>query len=415
MDITECKHLELSQAANPNGRRDLKVVLHEIYPDKTQWNSNGITYLEKYTRDNAESVEDMPLCAEFLDMNDKSVPYGHGVTGMIDNMPVFEDSVQVGNFDDWSIEDIAFGDEIKRCLCAKGYVNEGRYPKFVKWLEDKIAKGETIFGSVEFVGTKENGGEIIYDGGWKEKGRIPMVYDYSGYCILSVTPSDSAAVLLELNQARQEKINKEEILVMNEEMSKTISEFKNEVLSAIVDHKNAELNEQIATLEESVKAKDEKIAELSNAVEAKDVEINELTEKVAEAEKAVTEKEEELTKQIGEINALCETYKTELEELKKQNRVAELNQALSVYSDEQKEYAKEEIEAFNADPFNVEINSITEKIDAASYRKLREEEDKKQKELEINSAKANFDDVLMASVDPILDDKKQVEDFDVFA
>lgn len=64
--------------------------------------------------------------------------------------------------------------------------NEARYPKFVKWIEDKIADGITIRGSVEFVGTKENDGEIIYDGGWKEQGRIPMIYDYSGYCILSV-------------------------------------------------------------------------------------------------------------------------------------------------------------------------------------------------------------------------------------
>lgn len=76
------------------GRRKIKMVLHEIYSDRTHWNRNGITYLEQYTRDNADSVKGMPLCAEFLD-DDKDVPYGHGLTGHIKNMPVFEDSVQV--------------------------------------------------------------------------------------------------------------------------------------------------------------------------------------------------------------------------------------------------------------------------------------------------------------------------------
>lgn len=181
----EKRFLEISQATNPNGRRRVKIVLHEIYPDNTRWNINGISYLEQYTRDNADTVKGMPLCAEFLD-NDKEIPYGHGLTGQIKNMPVFEDSVQVGVFEDWSIEDIELEDGMHRCLCGVGYINEARYPKFVKWIEDKIADGITIRGSVEFVGTKENDGEIIYDGGWKEQGRIPMIYDYSGYCILSL-------------------------------------------------------------------------------------------------------------------------------------------------------------------------------------------------------------------------------------
>lgn len=88
----EKRFLEISQATNPNGRRRVKIVLHEIYPDNTRWNINGISYLEQYTRDNADTVKGMPLCAEFLD-NDKEIPYGHGLTGQIKNMPVFEDSV----------------------------------------------------------------------------------------------------------------------------------------------------------------------------------------------------------------------------------------------------------------------------------------------------------------------------------
>ena len=90
----ENKILEICQ--DITGRRKLKIVLHEIYPDENHWNINGITYLEQYTRDNADTVKGMPLCAEFLDAS-KEIPYGHGVTGTLNNLPVFEDSVQVGS------------------------------------------------------------------------------------------------------------------------------------------------------------------------------------------------------------------------------------------------------------------------------------------------------------------------------
>ena len=41
MEIQE-RILEISQATNPNGRRKVKFALHEIYPDRTHWNRNGI-------------------------------------------------------------------------------------------------------------------------------------------------------------------------------------------------------------------------------------------------------------------------------------------------------------------------------------------------------------------------------------
>ena len=185
------------------GRRKIKLVLHEIYPFRTQWNSNGITYLEQYTRDNADSVKGMPLCAEFLD-DDKDVPYGHGLTDNDGIIPLFEDSVQVGTCQDWSIENIEIDGEMHRCLCAEGYINENRYPHFVGWLEKQIKSGKPVFGSVEFTGTKDNDGEIIYDGGWKEEGRIPMIYDYAGYSIISIQPADDAALVTDFEMARSE-------------------------------------------------------------------------------------------------------------------------------------------------------------------------------------------------------------------
>lgn len=185
------------------GRRKIKFVLHEIHPDNTHWNHNGITYLEQYTRDNADSVKGMPLCAEFLD-DDKDVPYGHGLTDNDGIIPLFEDSVQVGTCETWSIEDIEIDNEMHRCLCVTGYINENRYPHFVAWMEKQIKSGKPVYGSVEFTGTKDNDGEIIYDGGWKEEGRVPMNYDYAGYSIISIQPADDTALVIAFEMARNE-------------------------------------------------------------------------------------------------------------------------------------------------------------------------------------------------------------------
>lgn len=402
------RFLEISQATNPNGRRRVKLILHEIYPDTTQWNRNGITYLEQYTRDNADSVKGMPLCAEFLD-DDKDIPYGHGLTGQINNMPVFEDSVQVGVCEDWSIEDIEIEGSIHRCLCATGYINEGRYPKFVKWIEDQLADGVTISGSVEFVGTKDNEGEIIYDGGWKEEGRIPMIYDYSGYCILSVKPSDPSAILIELNQFKDTNL---EVIEMNEEMKNALSALESSVISAFKETRNVEVNEQVTSLEAQVAELNAKIAELNIEIESKNAKIAELNQKCKDAEENACKKVEESECKVKEAEDNACKAKKELNKLKKANKITELNQALSCFTEEEKSFAKDEIEAFNADPFSVEINSITEKIEAASYRKLREEQ--KARTVEVNSIKDEFDGI-MAAVDPIVKDDNTVEDFDCFA
>lgn len=180
-----------------------KIEVESVDGNSDKYNGNAITYLEQYTRDNADSVKGMPLCAEFLD-DDKDIPYGHGLTGAKGNLSLFENSVQVGVCEDWSIEDIEMDGEVHRCLCATGYINENRYPNFVCWLEKQIEKGAAVYGSVEMSGTKVNDGEIIYEDGWKEKGRVPMVYDYIGYSIISITPADDAALVTAFEAAKNE-------------------------------------------------------------------------------------------------------------------------------------------------------------------------------------------------------------------
>lgn len=198
--------LEICQVS---GRRRIKIVLHEIYADNSKYNENGITWLEQFTRDNADTIKGMPLCAEFVD-NDKDIPYGHGLTGLKGNIPVFENSVQVGTFEDWMIENIDFDGEKHKCLCGMGYINENRYPNFCDWIDKQIAERNKIFGSVETTGTPENNGEIIYKDGWKEKGRVPMIYDYTGYCIVTVRPSDDKAILLEFQEGTKVQVEEKD-------------------------------------------------------------------------------------------------------------------------------------------------------------------------------------------------------------
>lgn len=56
--------LEINQ--NISGRRKVKIVLHEIYPNISKWNENGITWFEQYTRDNADTIKGMPLVLKLI-------------------------------------------------------------------------------------------------------------------------------------------------------------------------------------------------------------------------------------------------------------------------------------------------------------------------------------------------------------
>jgi len=385
------QYFEISEAPSPDGRRRIKLALHEIYDSEDRWNLNGITYLEEYTRKNANSIIGMPFCATFLD-DDKEIPYDHGMTGADGAMPLFENSEQVGAADGWEITDIEVDGETKKVCLAVGYINQQRYPNFVKWLETQKELKIPVFGSVEFVGTKENQ-QIIYRDGWKEQGRIPSDYVYSGFCILSVQPSDSSAIMVEFNQLNNINNNniKEDTQVMDEkQMDLLITSVK----SAISETNSK--NEELTT----------KIAELNETITTKDSEIETLNGKVTEINSAVESKEAELV----EINALVEQMKAELNQSKKENAINELNQALVNFTEDEKVYAKEDIDLFNEDYTKVEVNNIITKINAGIGAKTKELQI-----AEINSAKnqPKLDDIF-GSVDEV-DTTNIVDLGDIFA
>ncbi len=344
---------EISSENKVAGRRPIKVVLHEIFPDDTRWQENGISWKETYVLNNLHSVSGMSIVVEFL-TDERDIPYAHGMTEIrsTDNLPLFEDATMVGHFDRAYVDDVEIEGVKKRVLIAEGTLDEMRYPKFVAWLREHMEKG-VVKGSVEIVGKAEHDGHIIYSGGWKEQGRVPQIYDYSGYAILSVTPADEAAIVMELNNKTEQKEDSD----MDEKMKNDLMA----VISGAMTETNAKMEQVIAQLN------------------AKETEINQLRADIETANAAKTQAETDLAEanaakeaaetSLAEANAAKEAAEASLAEanakitqMEGENAKAELNAALAPYSEEQRAIAKDEIEAFNANPGSVEINTIVGKI-----------------------------------------------------
>ena len=145
-----------------------------------------------------------------------------------------------------------------------------------------------------------------------------------------------------------------------------------------------------------------KIAELNAAIEMKDAEIAEINEKNVQLETEACKKKDEMC----ELNATIEAVTAELNEMKKAIKIAELNSALNAYSDEEKAYAKAEIEQYIADPVGcgIEINTITTIIKANSYDAIKAQE---AAAAEINSAQ---DDIALETIFGAVEDGETESD-----
>lgn len=339
---------EISSENKIAGRRPIKVVLHEIFPDNTRWQENGISWKEEYVQANLHSVVGMSIVAEFL-TEDRDVPYNHGMTDVReeDKLPLFEDATMVGHFDKAYVDDVEIGGVTKRCLVAEGTLDEMRYPKFVAWLRENMADS-VVKGSVEIVGKPEHDGYIIYSGGWKEEGRVPQYYDYSGYAILSVKPADEAAIVMELNN---KKLDKEDG-TMDEKT-------KNELMAAVtgaVSEVNSKWEEYWAKVDTLLA----EISQLKADIAQKEADIKQLQ---ADYDKEAAAKEA-AEAGLTEANAAKEAAEASLveanakiTEMQNAAAVAELNAALAPYTEEQRAVAKEDIDAFNSNPGSVETTA----------------------------------------------------------
>lgn len=367
--------LEMGSKKLKGGRRYIKMALLTIHENQEDTNLNGLHWKEEYVLNNLESAKNMPICCEFTDET-KTIPLGHGYTEQIldddgNTIPVFENSEVVGTIEKAQIEKITINGNEKRVLVGEGYLYNQRYPNFVKWLKDNMIEN-SIKSSIEIVGTEENDNHIIYEGEATEDYRVPMQFSFSGTAILSVKEADENAVVLEAASLNKNNHTESEVNRMDE---KTISLIADAVKNAVTEtnSKNAEYEAKIEELNQIITEKDSKITELNTSVAEIQAAIEKVKQEMAEAEQkldAAWAEKSALEKMLGEAQA--------------KERLGELNSALASFTDEQKEFAKDEIEKFNSDPVNSEINTVLDAI----YRGIgKQSMDKKDEPIvEVNSA-----------------------------
>lgn len=200
--------IEINKKKSKAGRTPISMILHKLYKDETEYNSNGISWNKSYCEVNLDSIQGMPLVAQFLD-GDNTIPVGgHGNMVVEDEKIIFEDSLVVGSFEKGYVaEGIEINGETIDAVVGTGYIYDQRFPELVSYLQEQVENNNIVEGSVEICANKSKGyKKIVYDGGWKEKGRIPQEYQYSGHAfIITDVPADSSAVLLELNSYKKKE------------------------------------------------------------------------------------------------------------------------------------------------------------------------------------------------------------------
>ena len=326
------KILEINKRVG--GRKNIRMVLLTIHKEG-EMNRNGITWVEQYVLDNLDSIKGIPICATFLD-EDKEDLYDHGYTETVESEdgksePLFLNSESVGVIEDAKIEVIEIDGGTKKVLVGYGYIFCQRYPNLCEKLESSKVKS-----SIEIMGTDENNRKIIYDGGYKEKGRKPMVFDFTGTCLLGVLEADENCYVLEVaeNKNKEEKLNMDENKII-------------EVIQKAITETNV------------VKADTEtKIAELNSQIEAKDAEIKEANEAKEAAENNASEKDSK----IAELEAENAKLKEELAACKKREACEAFDAMLVNYTDDEKKCVESEINAYKENPLNGNADEIISKI-----------------------------------------------------
>jgi hypothetical protein len=372
---------EISSKKAKGGKRPIKLILHEIMPDETVYQENGISWSEEYSLNALDSIIGAPIAVEFIN-EDKSEIWGHGMTDEIETedgkMPIFELSEVVGSLTKGYIEDIEIDGITKRVVTADGYIYQQRFPNFTNWLIENVPLGN-VMGSVEINGLPENQNQIIYADGYKEKGRIPQSYLYSGHALLSnlVKPADPAAKVLEINE--NQNVKKEDSDMDEKILAQLVENIRNTIVE--INSKNSEYESQIAE-------KEAKIVELNASVE----QLMMALEECKKERDQLWEKEDMLYKEMDMI-------KGQMAEAHMKEKIGELNSAIADFSDEEKAYAKEEIDAFNAEPLTHEINTIIDKIYAEIGKKNKEAEAEEKRVFEQNSKETKPEDIFAEVVE----------------
>jgi hypothetical protein len=361
------KTFELSKKVSKNGRRHFKAILCEIYPDScvdevngvaNEYNTNGISWIREYCENALPTIKGMSLRCEFLD-SERTILNGHGETEIKDGLPLFENAELIGYFENGYITDIETDEGVKTVCIGEGTIDGLCYHSFCEKLEQEIENGNAPQGSVEILKTGDNP-TIIYKYGYKDFGRIPMVFEFSGYALLGVEPADQTAKILELNN----NVNEEENAMGENEIKAIVTQVVSEMNSAA---------DEINKIREECEKRVEETQAIANEFQS---EVNQLNETIADLESkisALNEANAALTSEKESLSSEVNQLKGSLEEAQKKEKIGELNAAINEFTDEQKAYAQAEIDAFNENPLTSEINSVVNKIHAEIGKKYMEE------------------------------------------
>lgn len=407
---------ELSEKKYKSGRRTFTATLYELQPPDcvvdnvgTKYNKNGITFLEEYASKALDSIEDMSVRVEFID-EERTMIAGHGETGIVNDMPVFENATVVGHFTEGYIDDVVIDGEVKRCVCGKGYLDEMCYPGFVATLEESLNNGISVDGSIEIYKTKENDA-IVYKNGWIEKGRIPTEYVHSGWDMV-ISPADPASTLLELNNQKKEEKS---------------MDFNMDEVKSVIEKTITELNEKDAVHATEVQSLNTQISELNSQIENKDAEISEKDNTITELNASV----EQLKKVIADMEVERDTWwkqkdilEAELAKAKVAEKLSELDTAMGEFNEAEKEVVKEDIAALQEkiekcekseelENVTSEINSIKSKICMAIVEKQKADEKARKSEQNSHEKQVTVEDIFgeMYMETPV---NEEQEDLNIF-
>lgn len=406
--------LEISKRSSKGGRVKIKIALLKIHDDSEETNKNGLHWKEEYVQNALDSIKLMPICVSFCD-DDKKTPYDHGFTGEEigeDGIhePVFENSETVGSFEYGAIETVNIDGIDTKVLCGYGVLFNQRYPYFVKWVRENYALNK-VDTSIEIMGLPSNDNKIVYEEeNPTDEYRTPKEFVFSGSAILSVSPADDNAIVLEVAQKQERQ--KEE----NKNMEFTIDDIKTTIQTTIseLNNKESELTQTINELNEQLTSKDSEIAE-------KDSTISELNASIEKLNKALDELKQEHDTYWEERRVLEE----ELVKAKVAERLRELDSELEEFSEEEKELVSENIEKLKTDisacknkeelnNVSTEINSIKTEIFAKIGQKVKDEETKRVSEQNASKEKeVKIEDIFSEVCEEEIE--KGNEEIDIFA
>lgn len=185
------------------GKTKIRMSALKIHEDNTEFNSNGITWIEKYVEDNIASMIGSPYVVSWLD-EENQIPSDHGSMSFDKDGNVIFKGVAVGAVQDAFVDTVEIDGVDTKVLMTEGYIFTQRYNKFVEWLKYEVENGK-VYGSVEINGKGKSKSIEYLDGGYDENGnlkdgRVPTVFDFTALAILYIVdPADKNSVVFEVN------------------------------------------------------------------------------------------------------------------------------------------------------------------------------------------------------------------------